>query len=123
MAQPGVEVDLKEFDALLRGLEKKASPEQLGRALGQGGLVLERFIKEKTPVLTGTLRASYFTHLIETAAGLVVVIVGSLIPYSIFVEYGTRFQRAQPHVRPSVDEARPQIIRVVAAAIKELVSK
>lgn len=61
-------------------------------------LFLEAQIKIRCPVDTGTLRSSYHV----TQKGKDSVEVGTNVEYAAYVEYGTKFQHAQPHVRPAI---------------------
>ena len=69
-------------------------PRQRAREIG---LYLEAQIKIRCPVDTGLLRSSY--HMEETANG---VEVGTNVDYATYVENGTKYQHAQPHVRPAL---------------------
>jgi len=71
-------------------------------------LMVESDDKRICPVDTGRLRAS-LTHEIETAVNEVVGRVGTDVDYSIFVEYGTSRQSAQPYLRPALKKNIPAI--------------
>nr|DAZ68155.1 MAG TPA: putative tail component [Caudoviricetes sp.] len=61
---------------------------------------IERDAKKKCPVDTGRLRGSITTNIISTYSGE----VGTNVEYAEYVEYGTRYQSAQPYFEPAVDE-------------------
>jgi hypothetical protein len=42
--------------------------------------------------------------------------VSSNVNYSVFQEYGTRFQSGTPHVRPGVDATTQQMARIAVSA-------
>mgnify|MGYP000994558679 CR=1 FL=1 len=63
--------------------------------------------KTRTPVDTGYLRASNLHRVRDTS-----VIVGNTAEYSLFVEKGTRHQKAQPYLEPAVVENRGSIERI-----------
>ena len=70
---------------------------------------LEGEIKDRAPVDTGHLRASY-SHIVETRGGTVIGHVGTNVPYAEPQEYmGT------PHVRPAVDARGSDLARTMAA--------
>ena len=45
--------------------------------------------------------------------------VGSVLNYAPFVEYGTRFMRAQPYLRPAAEEASLQIAQTMKDKLLE----
>lgn len=61
---------------------------QLGGLIQQGGFVMERETKRRTPVDTGTLRNSWHTD-VEVSGTVVHVEVGSNVEYAVYVEFGT----------------------------------
>lgn len=75
---------------------------------------IEAHAKIHAPVRTGTLRNSIQAVRIGQAAWRVVVGVN----YGIYVEWGTRFMRAQPYLRPAIAAVEPGFLaamRKVAA--------
>ena len=60
---------------------------------------IERDAKKKCPVDTGRLRGSVTTNIISTYSGE----VGTNVEYAEYVEYGTRYQSAQPYFEPAVE--------------------
>lgn len=73
-------------------------------------LFLEAETKTRTPVLTGMLRNSYKTKTVDENTKQ----VGTSVPYSIYVELGTRFQRAQPHLYPAYSQNRSRIEQIIS---------
>lgn len=61
---------------------------------------IEKDAKRDCPVDTGRLRGSITTNIISTYSGE----VGTNVEYAEYVEYGTRYQSAQPYFEPAVDE-------------------
>lgn len=61
---------------------------------------IERDAKQKCPVDTGRLRGSITTNIISTYSGE----VGTNVEYAEYVEYGTRYQSAQPYFEPAVEK-------------------
>jgi HK97 gp10 family phage protein len=61
---------------------------------------MEREAKLRAPVLTGRLRNGIVGSAEETTA-----ILSTEVFYAIYVEFGTRHSRAQPHMRPAVEAA------------------
>jgi len=56
--------------------------------------------KDEAPVDTGNLQASIR---MEKDYSEKIASVGSDLDYALFVEYGTRYQEAQPYLRPALD--------------------
>jgi HK97 gp10 family phage protein len=61
---------------------------QFASSIAQGGFVMERETKRRTPVDTGTLRNSWHTD-IEVHGKTVHVEVGTNVEYAVYVEFGT----------------------------------
>ncbi len=61
---------------------------QLAGLIAEGGFVLERETKTRTPVDTGTLRNSFHAD-VEVNGKTVHVEVGSNVEYAVYVEFGT----------------------------------
>ena len=57
-------------------------------SIEQGGFVMERETKRRTPVDTGTLRNSWHTD-VERNGKVIHVEVGSNVEYAVYVEFGT----------------------------------
>lgn len=76
---------------------------------------IESTAKIRCPVDTGALRASIQSEMTSETGGQ----VGTNILYSIFVEYGTSRQGAQPYMTPAAESERPKFMR----AMKDLESR
>lgn len=61
---------------------------------------IERDAKKECPYDTGRLRGSITTNIISTYSGE----VGTNVEYAEYVEYGTRYQSAQPYFEPAVEK-------------------
>ena len=90
-------------DALARLLQSEEG--DVGRDLLKRAIRVEASAKRLAPVDTGRLRAS-ITHSLERDGRGLVAFVGSDVSYAIFQEFGTRYQRAQPYLRPALRAAR-----------------
>jgi HK97 gp10 family phage protein len=73
------------------------------REVKRAALNVEAGAKRRAPVDTGRLRNS-ITHRVEPD-GLSAV-VGTNVEYAPHVEFGTRFQRAQPYLVPALEAER-----------------
>ena len=79
---------------------KRAKDEAIERALEAIGIQAEGDVAMLTPVDTGRLRAS-ITH--DTRPEEESVYIGSNVFYSSYVEYGTSKAKAQPYLRPGIE--------------------
>lgn len=80
-------------------LFKAAKDEAVARALEAIGLQAEGYAKMLAPVDTGRLRNS-LTHTVEGDAAY----IGTNVEYAPYVEYGTRRTKAQPFLKPAVQD-------------------
>ncbi|HYG68512.1 MAG TPA: HK97-gp10 family putative phage morphogenesis protein [Anaeromyxobacteraceae bacterium] len=76
--------------------------ERVGQETLESAQRIERTAKSLAPVDTGRLRASI--EAVREGRTSAVLRVGA--PYGAFVEYGTRWNRAQPFLRPAVEIER-----------------
>lgn len=76
----------------------------VGRFLLKKTIQVERAAKRLCPVDTGRLRSS-ITHSVERDGRGLVGFVGTNVEYAIYVEFGTRYMRAQPFLRPALRAA------------------
>lgn len=68
------------------------------------------------PVKTGWLRDSYKK---ENLAQLH-ILIGSMVSYSLFQEFGTRKMAARPHLTPAFMQAEPFFQAMLTARLKNL---
>ena len=74
--------------------------------------IVER-AKEIVPVRTGRLRNSIYWR----KTGFLGFEVGATMFYATFVEFGTRYIRARPYLRPAMQEKLPEIREALKDAI------
>lgn len=79
------------------------------RALEVIGGTAEGYAKQLCPVDTGNLRNS-IAHEMRSEN---TVAVGSNVHYAPFVELGTRKMRAQPYLRPAVENHREEYEKII----------
>lgn len=94
-----------------------AMNEAIERALEAIGLYVEGEAKLRCPVDTGNLRNSY-DHKVNMSNKSVTI--GTNVSYSIFVEKGTRNQRAQPHLTPAAEENISTIQQIASQYLSEI---
>lgn len=120
-------------------IEDLISDEKIEAALKKACALLEREAKEKAPKDTGALRRS-ITSEVEGTEG----VVFTPLEYAPYVEYGTGLfavdgrknvpwsyqddegnwhttsgQHPQPFMRPSLDENREKVLKIIAEGITE----
>lgn len=78
-----------------------ATEAQITKALESIGLLAEGHAKVICPVDTGRLRNS-LTH--QTNSGEKKVYIGTNVDYASYVEFGTSRMRAQPYLKPAVQD-------------------
>lgn len=101
----------------LNGLEARLENANK-KALALSAQLVEQRTRQKAPVDTGRLKRSY-TFVIRVLGKLVSkALVGTNVEYSGFVEKGTKFMQAQPHLRPALKESINDIKRIFADAIR-----
>jgi HK97 gp10 family phage protein len=82
------------------------------RARKMSALIVEGSAIMRCPVDTGNLRGSLTYKVNEDGAE-----VGTNVDYAAHVEFGTVRQKAQPYLRPALDENETAIKRVYAKEI------
>ncbi len=105
--------------------ERKAEiDKRLGIALTEAAIQLEGEIALRTPVDTGHLRAS-ISHIVplgrsegggDRLSGTApenAAYVGTNVEYAPYVEYGTKYQKAQPYMRTGFAAAKPAMDRII----------
>jgi HK97 gp10 family phage protein len=86
---------------------------QFGANIKDVAELAEREAKLRAPVRTGRLRNGITGRTEDTTA-----ILSNDVPYAPMVEYGTRYTRAQPHMRPGMEAAIAQWVRLMTEGLK-----
>ncbi|HEY7864380.1 MAG TPA: HK97-gp10 family putative phage morphogenesis protein [Psychromonas sp.] len=113
-----LEIDSSDLKALrrkvrdLRAIDEKG----LSGALKAAGAAASNDAKRSAPVDTGNLRGQIG---FERSPDGKSVEVFANAPYSGYVEFGTRYQRAQPYFRPAIIKA----VRQLNADLTRLINK
>lgn len=87
---------------------KSEMGEAIARALEKCGLVAEGYAKRLAPVDTGNLRNS-ITHTTDGDTEY----IGTNVEYAPYVELGTTRTRAQPYLRPAVQNHISEYGRII----------
>ena len=95
-------VGLKELE---KQLKKNVSLNDVKKVVKQNGSELQRNAIRKVAVDTGTLKRSIG---IELSNGGMTATVEATAEYAEYVELGTRFMKAQPYIRPALEEQGSQ---------------
>lgn len=91
-------------------------PRIVDRVLGDGAAEMVGTAQQIVPVDTGRLRSS----LTMRRTGESAYEVYTDVEYSMFVEAGTRFQAAQPYMRPSYERNRLKVVSEMRRALSVL---
>ena len=116
-----IEIDSADLKAIrkkvsdLRAIDERG----LSGALKSAANSAANDAKRKAPVDTGNLRSNIG---FERSADGKSVEVFANAPYSGYVEFGTRFQKAQPYFRPAIIKALAQLNRDLERLIKKAIS-
>ena len=132
----------KQLIAKLDHLAAELRGKTLERALVAGALIIQNDAKRKAPYLTGNLRRSIHIgghddlnpdggNIVDrsgmpvpnpiVSANSVSVFVGTDVNYAAAVEFGSKTQRAQPYLRPAMDENQAAVGKEIADALKDLI--
>lgn len=112
------QTDLKALRKKVRDL-RAIDERGLSGALKSAANTATNISKRKAPVDTGNLRNQIGY---ERSPDKKSVEVFSNAPYSGYVEFGTRFQNAQPYFMPAVRLAMAQLQRELERLIKKAIS-
>jgi HK97 gp10 family phage protein len=87
-------------------------------ALEAAGIFIEGEAVVRCPVDTGNLRSS-LTHRVKGNE----VQVGTNVEYAAHVEMGTEKAKAQPYLRPAVDENKNKILRILKDCYSKIMKR
>ena len=101
-------VTFKGIGQLSSKLKKNTDLSAVRRVVQQNGSEMQSKAQRNVPVDTGTLKRSIG---LEIADGGMTAKSAPTAEYAPYVEYGTRFQQAQPYMRPAFNEQKEQFKR------------
>ena len=108
---------LRLFSAQVIRKNKRRYPEIVSsvtpRFLEEASIIVQADAKRMAPVKTGNLRGSIDRDVQGDKA-----VVGTNVEYAEHVEYGTRYTKEQPYLRPAIDQNRKGLIRRFAEMIR-----
>jgi len=103
-------------DALEKRLKRLATLSDVQNVVKVNGTEMQRKAMRKVPVDTGALKRSIGMSMSD---GGLTAIVGASMEYAPYVEWGTRFNSAQPYLRPSLYEQREKFKNDLARLMKK----
>ena len=102
----GIKIDLIGFEKLGAKLEKMIDEEiKVKEVVKKNGAEMNEKIQRYAPVDTGTLKRNISIQIKDN--GLTAEVNSGPTEYSIYQEYGTRYQSGTPHFRPGFEDQRP----------------
>jgi len=113
---------VKELQSKFKALDKELQI-ILSQAVSAGAAVVERDAKIRCPVDTGTLRRSLREMKQNKTPGRIESQIGTDTEYAPHVEFGTRYQRAQPYLRPALDENTNEIQAAFETRLNQLIGR
>lgn len=93
-----------------------ASDAALSLALSDTAKLILLLVRVYAPKATGWLRDSYE----EQKVAHLTVLIGTMVNYAVFQEYGTYKIAAQPHLTPAMKLSEPIFKTRLIRAVKEL---
>ncbi len=95
------EIKLEGIMELDKKLAKNIQKQAVRTIVKKNGAALQKKAQKKAPIDTGTLERSIG---LEIGNDGLTATVEPTAAYAAYVEYGTRFMKAQPYLRPAFDE-------------------
>ena len=109
-------IEIRSKGNLANRLNKLANLADVQNAVRLNTTEMHRKTSRRVPVDTGHLRRSLT---IDFSDGGLTGRVSTDVEYAMYVEYGTRFQSAQPFFRPSLYEQRIQFAKDMSRLLKK----
>ena len=108
-------LSIKGIDQLVKHLDKAASLNDVQQVVKSNTSKMTANMQRLAPVDTGYMKRSIKMELTEGGfSGQ----AGPHADYSAYVEYGTRFQSAQPFVKPAYNEQKGVFIKELERLLK-----
>lgn len=110
------EIRIEGLDKLEKQLKKNMTLDKVKEVVRKNGADLQRTAQRKVPVGTpastgipgyvgGTLKRSIGVEMLDSGMTAEVEPTAEYAPY---VEYGTRYMKAKPYLKPALDEVGPK---------------
>lgn len=111
----GFEVNQSQVNALVQRLRAMAELDDVKEVIRMNGAEMHKEMQRKAPVDTGHMKR---TITISMGDSGLVATVKPTADYAPYVEFGTRFQSAQPFVRPSYHKQKQKFINDMKRLVK-----
>ena len=110
-----VTIDVKGVEKFRAAMAKLDSGMQkhVHRQLIRWAADVKALARRIVPVRTGHLRSSIYAKIQEWTAE-----IGAEATYAMYVEFGTRYMRAQPYLFPAIQEHLPRLEAIISDAIE-----
>lgn len=110
-----VTIDVKGVEKFRAAMQKldSAMQKHVHRQLIRWAADVKALARRIVPVRTGHLRSSIYARIQEWVAE-----IGAEATYAMFVEFGTRYMRAQPYLFPAIQEHLPHLEAIISDAIE-----
>ena len=109
-------VELRGVEELKKGLKKMATMDDVKQVIRLNTTEMHQKASRRVRVDSGHLKRSLT---IDFSDGGLTGRVSTDVEYSMYVEFGTRFQSAQPFFRPSLYEQREQFAKDMSRLLKK----
>lgn len=110
-------VELKGVDEFVKKLEKTKRLEGVQKVVKKHAASVQKHAMQHAPVDTGFLKQHIMPPVL-TDRGLTAEIT-STAEYSAYLEYGTRFMKAQPYMRPALEAVNSAFMKELQEAMFE----
>lgn len=117
MTIKGLKETQREMERVVRELRGGA----VMGAMRKATLIVQAAAKRKAPVDTGRLRASITPEVRATPGSGIKGVVGSVVVYAPYQEFGTKKMGAHPYLYPAFDENKDRIAKIMSDAVAEIV--
>lgn len=117
--------NVKGLERLIRTLEQvpKELEGDVELILQAEAQTIEADAKRKAPIDTGKLRQSIKSERVDAKTYEIKANATGLAPYAPFVEFGTRFQRAQPFLFPAFFAGRTRFTKAIERLLETTFGK
>lgn len=117
--------NVKGLKELIRTLEQvpKELEEDVEGVLQAVSQTIEVDAKRKAPIDTGKLRQSIKSERVDNKTYRIRANATGLAPYAPFIEFGTRFMRAQPFLFPAFFSGRKRFINALDKLLGDTFNK
>lgn len=108
-------ISLVGMEEVIIKLQKNMKKDAVKTVIKKNGSRLQQSAQQKAPVDSGTLKRSITLDI--TDAGMTAESEAT-VHYAGYVEYGTRFMKAQPYMRPALKEVGKQFKKDMEKLVK-----